>query len=78
MSAIGRLVGSLIDIPTIFTLVIGFLKSVMSRKRAARAQQQQENTVIDIETDMNNIRPVTTENTTDTQEIVNRLKKGDF
>lgn len=78
MSAIGRIVGGLFDIPTIFALVIGFFKSALAKRRAAQAQQEQTNAVITIESDMNNTRPVTTETTTDTQEIVNRLKKGTF
>ena len=78
MSAIGRIVGSLFDIPTIFALVIGFFKSVLAKKRAAQAQQEQTNAVVTIETDVNTVRPVTTETTTDTQEIVKRLKKGTF
>lgn len=78
MSAIGRMVWSLLDFQTIFALVVGFFKSTLVRKRAAQAQQEQTNTVITIESDMNNTRPVTTETTTDTQEIVNRLKKGTF
>lgn len=82
MSTLGRMVGSLNDLPMLFSLLIGFLKDRFRKSsddlNRQEDQSKQQQTVIDVEEGMDNTTPVTTPNTVDTQEIEKRLRDGTF